>query len=166
MIKLNNKKAGERYLTPWLFLVWAIIGVGIVIGVIIFFSATIDVRIEEADILTIRIIDCLVDNGYINEKFFNNFDIFTECNLDKEIIESGELYFIDIKIYDSIGNELTNLRQEKGILSWKELCEMQKEKKQKNFPQCSEKTVYALNKTNSEFIIKISTASNQLGTKV
>lgn len=165
MINLKDKKAGERYLTPWLFLVWVIIGVGIVVGVIMFFSATIDIRAEEADILAVRIADCLIDTGYIREDFFNNFDIFTECNLNKEIVESRELYFIGIRIYEN-DEELENLRQEKGVLSWKELCEMQKEEKQKNFPQCSEKTVYALNKTDSEFVIKILTASNQLGTKV
>ncbi len=163
---MRDKKAGERYLTPWLFLVWAIIGVGIVAGVLMFFSATVDVRAEEADILAVRIADCLADNGYLNEKFFNNFDIFTECNLNKKLIESGELYFIDVRIYDINGTELKYLRQEKGVLSWQELCRMQKQKNQENFPQCSERTIYAMNKTSSEFMIKILAASNQLGGKL
>jgi len=158
---IKGKKAGERYLTPWLFLVWVIIGVGIAAGIIIFYSAQADVRKEEADILAVRIIDCLVDNGYFVENF-NSFDIFENCNLDEKVIENGELYFIDIRVYNSNDEEIEELRQKKGVLSWENLCEMQKEKTYAKFPQCSEEAAYALNKTGSQLKIKIVAASNQL----
>lgn len=158
---IRGKKAGERYVTPWLILVWAVIGVGIAAGIIIFYTAQADIRKEEANILAVRIIDCLIDNGYFVENF-NNINIFEKCNLNENTIENQELYFIDIKVYDSEDKEVKALGQKKGVLSWENLCELQKEKTYGKFPQCSEKIAYALNKEGSRFKIKVIAASNQL----
>ena len=64
---IKNKKAA-KYLTPWLFLVWGLIALSIAAAVIIIYSAKIDIKAEEADILAVRIADCLVDDGYLNEE--------------------------------------------------------------------------------------------------
>jgi len=155
----RDKRGGERYLSPWMFVVWALILVGIVAGVIIFYAAQIDVRADEADILSTRIADCLIENGKIMENL-GSFDIFETCNFNEEIIENEELFFIDIRFFVD-GKEKEELRKRYGVLGWESLCAFQEEDEQENFPRCSEKTVYGF--TDKEFKIKILTASNQIG---
>lgn len=113
----------ERFLSPWLFLVWALIGVAIVVGVLIFYSLKIDVRQTEAKILSTRLIDCLVDNGYL--KNLEGFDVFEECKIDKEIIWNGNYYF-NISIYKdgSLSKNITI-----GVKDFEIHCELRKESK-------------------------------------
>lgn len=164
-MKLGDKKAGERYLSPWLFLVWIIIGVGIVSGVLIFFSAQADVRAEEADILAVKITDCIVDNGYINENFFDNFDIFENCSLDEKIVDKSGYFYIDVAVYDSSSNKIIK-EIEKGVRDFKMQCSYKTE--EKNLAECRDITIYALNQSNpsQKFMLQIKTGSNQRGKKL
>lgn len=156
--KIKNKKAEERFLSPWLFLVWALIGVAIVIGVLIFYSLKIDVRQTEAKILSTRLIDCLVDNGYL--KNLEGFDVFEECKIDKEIIWNGDYYF-NVSVYED-GILYKNITA--GVKDFEIHCELRKESKGE-FADCYKREVYAL-KDNKKVIIKILTASNQLGARL
>jgi hypothetical protein len=151
----KDKRAAERYLSPWMFLIWAMIGVAVVAGVLIFNSAKIDVREKEADILVVRIIDCLVDNGYLI-KDLDSFDIFEECNLDKEIIENGD-YWFNISFSDDKLKDISA-----GVKNFEMLCELGEELKAENFPKCSEEKIYVL-KDGEKIGIEILAASNQLG---
>jgi hypothetical protein len=160
---LSNKKADERYLSPWMFLVWALIGIGIVVGLIIFYSATVDVRNEEARILNKKVIDCIADQGYLKD--LSNFDLYKECSLNKNLVENGNLYFIEIKVLDSNNKEV--LTKEYGVKGWKEFCSLQQSnKKQENLPQCSETIFSISDNKNSKVKVDVVTASNQLGTKL
>ena len=161
-----NKKADERYLSPWMFIIWGLIGVAIVAGVIIFYSSSLDVREEESKILLNRVADCLVGVGNVNENYFKeDFDFYQECNLNKEIFESGKLYYVGIIFYNSSGQEIKDFRKEYGVLSWKTLCDYQKGKTESNFPQCSQGILYAAN-SSQDFRIKIIAGSNQIGSKI
>jgi len=155
----KNKKAEERFLSPWLFLVWALIGVAIVVGVLIFYSLKIDVRQTEAKILSTKLIDCLVDNGYLKD--LDGLDVFEECKIDKEIILNGDYYF-NISVYE--GDELPKIFSE-GVKDFEIHCKLREESEGESFADCFEREVYAI-KENKLVTIKILTASNQLGAKL
>lgn len=152
---IKGKKGGEKYLSPVLFLIWGLIGISIVVGVIIFFSAKVDVRAEEADILATKIADCLVDNGYLREDIDKD-NIFEECNLDKKMFsEDGDFYF----------NVLINEKEiEKGNKGLRVQCDIRKE--EEHFAKCEGKIVHALGADGSQQLVKIIAASNQFGEKV
>jgi len=134
-----NKKGAERYITPWMFLIWAIIGVAIVIGVLIFNSARIDVREKEADILAINLVDCLVDNGYLREEVMEDFNIFDECNLEEEVIRNGD-YWFNVSIYEE--GLIRNFTA--GVGDFEMQCKLKKTAEAEQFAECSRKTVYVL----------------------
>mgnify|MGYP001560940766 CR=1 len=162
---MNNKKAGERIMAFWWFLVFALIGTFIIVGVIIFYSETIDMRGIEAGILNGRIADCVIKNGNIDE-FVNekNFDFYSKCLIsDKEQDFYGK---VSVYEFDSCkkNNELecTKLLFEKGFgQDFSGYCELQKVKgNQRKLPQCAEKDILA-NINTGKVVLRIVTASNQ-----
>lgn len=106
---LRNKKAGEKYLSIWWFLVLILIGAGIVLSVALFYSAEINVREVEANFLAGRILDCLVEYGKLDsmvlDSSFNADYVFNKCKLSKDAFGSGENFGFKIILYDA-GNEL------------------------------------------------------------
>lgn len=158
---IKNKKAAERYLSPWMFLIWVLIGVFIVAGVFLFYSSEADVREEESEILALRIIDCLVKDGNFNEEFLGEFDIFQECNLNKKILDEDRDFYFKISVYDDSGGLLKQL--EKGEKEFFVQCNLEGKEESEGFPACSEKKIYALNLENKKLRIEILAASNQKG---
>ena len=68
---IRNKKGGEKLLSIWWFIVLTLVTAGLVLAVLIFYSAEYDVRLKEADSLHDKIYDCLVDkNDFLNQSFF------------------------------------------------------------------------------------------------
>jgi len=61
-----NKKAGEKVLSIYLFIIYIIVSIGIVSGVLTFYGP-LDVRGVESGILTDKVIDCLVEQGELKE---------------------------------------------------------------------------------------------------
>ncbi len=152
---IKNKKGAEEYLSPWMFLIWVIIAVAIIIGVVIFNSAEIDVRGREAEILAVRSIDCLVDNGYVNEDFFQDyFNIYEKCGLEEEIITNGD-YWLNVSVYSS-GILLKSFTA--GVKNFEMLCQLGESE---DFPKCSEKKIYALRDNGEIITIRIIAGSNQ-----
>ena len=165
---IKYKKGGEEYLSPWMFIIWGLIAVFIVAGVLIFYSVETDIRTEEADILTLRIADCIVDSGYLDEFIFEeNFDVFVSCGLNKEVIEDTEDFYLYIDVFDASQPEKSLLGEpiEKGFKEFKMQCALKEASKVAHAAGCSSKKVYALSKTDSSkrFIIEIIAASNQQG---
>ncbi len=153
----SNKKGAEEYLSPWMFLIWVVIAVAVVIGVIIFNSAKIDVREKEAEILAVRSFDCLVDNGYVREDFFqDDFNIYEKCGLEEGVINNGD-YWLNVSVYSSdvLLKSLTI-----GVKNFEMLCQLG-ESEGEDFPKCSEKKIYALRDNGESVTIKITASSNQ-----
>jgi len=144
MIKLFNKKA-EKLLTIWWFGVLAIIGAGIVLGTMLFFSAHIDIRQLEAEMISEKVADCLNNGIEINE------DFLTLCGFEKSLFEENSDYFIMI----SIGDETHKF----GRSSFETECGIKKGLiKSKYYPECIEKTIEISGKK-----IDILTGSNYRG---
>lgn len=149
---LNNKKAGERYLSPWMILIWIIVGVAIVISVLIFYSVKLDVREKESEILIVRIADCLVEDGYLRN--LDAFDVFADCNIEKSVIENGN-YYLKVSFSDNQEDILA------GVKNFETLCGLENSEGD-DFPRCSKKRIYAL-KDGEKLEIEILAASNQIG---
>ena len=146
-----NKKAGERIISIWMFLVWIIVLAGIVGIIWMFYSAEVNVRGIEAEILSGRIVDCISENGYLVENFDDNFDIFSECNINKDIIENKENYHISIGVYSLDDKKLYEvIAGARGLGAWCGVGEG------KNMPKCSDKNFFLLNGNNEKVNVKFS----------
>lgn len=152
----KNKRAEEKYMSLWWFFSWIVIAAGIVIGVMAFNSKDVDVREVEAEILSEKLVNCLLDNGNINQDFLeNNFDIEI-CDLDLEVLRDSGYFYIEI----SSGE----VKYEVGEVSFREDCYISEEmKKAEYFPKCIEKKIKGMNSENKMIEVKILTASNQQG---
>ena len=95
-----NRKGSAKYLSIWWFFVLAMIGAGIVISVSSFSTGDVSTKSLETESLTDRIIDCLIDGGYLNEDVLNkDFDFFSSCNINSNIISSSGDYYIEFGVY-------------------------------------------------------------------
>lgn len=169
-----NKKGGEKILSVWWFFSLAIIGAGIVVGVLMFYSGDIDVREIEADILAEKILNCINQQGYLHENFLHkDFDIFTECGLSKEVFDvQSSSFFFAVNVSDESGkalrDEVTSLGQ-----AWRADCKLSMSgqiERAKYYPKCIEKVEGILyrdsNLTVKRGTINVLTGSNQIGKKI
>lgn len=151
---LNKKGAEEEIISIWMFIVWAVIFVGISASLYMFYSNQTDVRSNEANILYSRIIGCISQQGKLVPGFDNNFDFFSECGLSKKIIESEEKYYFSVDVYKTNDEVLYSV--DEGARGLDVLCKSGA--RGRNVPRCLQKTVYLLD----DYKIKILTASNNV----
>lgn len=157
---IRNKRGGEKYLSPWNFVVWVFIAGVVVAGLSLFNSAQINVKQDEAKTLALRLVDCLIKDGNLNPEFLEKeFDIYKECSLNKAIMDKNIFY---AKI--NFKNLETNSEiMEPIILGDKDLavqCELKST--EEHFALCYKEKIYTL-KDNGDLIITILTASNNKG---
>lgn len=166
-LKMLTKK-GERYLSPWWFFVLALIGAGIVGGVLMFYSAHIDLRSVEADILAGRVLDCLDSNGFVLTEYNTaNFDIFKTCGFSRESFSSGNLFFFKVNLSDSSGNSVRVMSA--GPMSFDKDCDVGASTKAKSYPVCATRTVSILYLDKGilkEGSLTVKAGSNQQGGRV
>ena len=106
MLKIfKNKTGGEKLFSfVWLFTI-AMVWLGVAYGVGMFYSADVDVRSVEAEILVDRISDCFFEQGLLIDGLLeNDFDIFYECKLNRKVIESS--FYFKISVFDESGNAI------------------------------------------------------------
>jgi len=138
-----NKRGGEKLLSIWWFLVLGLVGMGIVLGVILFFSADINVKKIESEILTERILNCVIDQGSLID--FENLDFYETCGINKDFF-NDEFYF---RVF--LGGEMKFSQGDSGL---EVLCEI----KGSNNPKCTKKIVIIEGK-----VLEVLAASNQKG---
>jgi len=165
---ISNKKGSEKLFSIWWFLVLAIVGVGIVAGVYIFYSSEVDIKEIESEALSNKLIDCVVQQGFLIDDFLKaDFDVFETCKINKEIIESGDFYF-RISLYDTDKN-LFRESLAKGTSAFEVQCEISENSETKEFPRCLERTENILYYEEGEIkklTISVLTGSNQKGRKL
>ena len=168
MNKMFKDCKAEKLLSLWWFFVLGVIGGGLVVGVLIHTSAEINVDELEADVLSERVISCVYDNDFLDEKILDNdFDIFNYCNLNKTIFGEGSNFYFNISIF----NEDNSLNKSiaGGIYSFEEDCKIQDKLNAKHFPKCSEKEQMMLLRQGDEIKeikLNVLTASNQEGKRI
>lgn len=169
-----NKKGGEKWLSPWWILVLALVGISVVGAVGLFHGAEADVRGIEARILHNNLMKCFIENGILKEEALNEeFDIFSICNLNKEVLDNEDFY-VKIKIVDEQGGLLrdeirigANYEVECELKNPKEFRERKIEFK--DSPGCfnsKEQISYFVNGNNLKGGIEVFTASRQRGSKI
>ena len=160
---IKDKRAGEKILSVWWIFVLVVIGGAIVIGVLIYYNADFNIKELEADILAERIVRCLVQNGYLRQDFLQeNFDIFKECRLKKEMFEKESNFYFKISAQNETGLLRENIIE--GDASFEKNCEISGTLKAKHFPKCSyknERVLYYENNNLKEAKLKIIAGSNQ-----
>jgi hypothetical protein len=159
-----NKKADEKYLSIWMFLIWAIIGVSIVLGVLMFYSVQGDVRQIEAQLLIDKLSSCITTNFNYGEITKSDFDIYAKCGLNKDVFEKENFYYFNINLTGVGVGQLGKIIR--GGNNWETECNYQFLKKEADredkFPQCVKQESTAFDsKTNKKYIVSITTASNQ-----
>jgi hypothetical protein len=169
MLFKYNKRGGEKILSVWWFVVLAIVGASIVVGVLMVYSADIDTRELESAILAERVSNCIVSDGVLNPGLIvGKFDFFVECGLDKDYFEqSGKLYF-NVVIKNLSGNILFGPFGG-GAAALEKDCKATKNILAGKYPKCVSKTqgvVY--NDANGRVvaIVEVFAASNQRGEEV
>lgn len=163
--KKMNKKGGEKWLSVWWFFVLVVIGGAIVVGVLIYYNANVNIKEIEADILAERIVRCLTDRGYLKQEFLDEtFDVFKNCSLKKEVFQKGSNFYFKISVQDRDGNLLRRDIIE-GDLAFEKECEVEIATKAKHFPRCSYKNesvfYFSEDGKKQEAKLKITAGSNQ-----
>lgn len=161
---IMNKKAVEKLISIWWFFVLFVVGVGVVLGVMIYYSAETGVKKVEAEILNQRIFDCLVNNGHLNQRIFeNNFGVFSECGLSEEVFGKGSFFYFKALVYNE-----TDLINEKGYgdFSVDKDCKVMEKVETKRFPECFSRNMTVFDDKDKEIKLMVLTASYQEGGRV
>lgn len=167
---LKDKKGGEKIFSFWWFAVIAIVGVGIVSGVFIYYSSNVDVRDVEAEILFNKVERCIVQQGILTEESLEKgFNLLNECGLNENIFSRGSSFYFNISFLDE---NQKNLREDilEGDFSFEKDCELQEtdDVVTEKFPKCVRRVnsvLYYENNQLKKAVLKILTASNQYGIK-
>jgi len=157
--KMNKRADGDRIFSVWWFFMLVFISGGIVIGVWIYYFAEINVNEVEADILSERIMNCFIKEGYLGGVLGEDFDVFAGCGVSESIFEKGSDFYFKISIYDG-GNLMKEISE--GDSSLKKDCEIGEGARAEYFPECYEKDEVVLS-GGGNFKIVVLTASNQRG---
>ena len=98
VFKSKKSASGEIYLSPWVFLNWAFVGLAVVIVVLMFLSAQADTREREAYIMNVRLFDCISQDFNYSEYQSSSFDIYSKCDFNKELFDNTKAHFFSISI--------------------------------------------------------------------
>ena len=159
-----NKKAGEKYMSIWWFVILITVGLAVVLGVSAFYSAEKDVRYSEAVILSEKISECIINRGMLKtEVLKESYNIYKNCNLDESVFNSRSNFFFKV--------EIGSLKEIKGVdTSFESDCGItsvgKASVKAPHLPKCFRenfKINYFDGNEIKEIIVKIITASNQGG---
>ncbi len=155
----KDKKGGERGpVSLYWFLLWVIALGGISLIVFAFSSYTPDIRLQEAEILTQEIRNCIIENGEVKDIWAQ--DIEKECGIDLKK-EGKYAYHLSLGIYSyescnqgvcqESGKEKELKRGDENLAA---LCSIKEAKG--NVPQCYEEYAYVIQQGKPRFLgIKI-----------
>lgn len=152
-------KKGEKLMSLfWIFML-IIVGGGVSVSTITVYGAEIDVRNIEAEILNDRILDCIVEDGFLVEGFDENFDVFGGCKINSEAIEDNfyfRIIFTGEKTFEIVRG--TSFETECGLTEYNVI-------EVKYFPKCVKRVrnVVYVDGGIKEGSLEVLTASNQVG---
>ena len=162
-----DKKAADKILSLYWFIIIVIVAVGIVAMVYAFYHHPYDVRKLEARILSNDVADCLSQQGKLNSLLFNNqgkfdenFDLMHNCHLifsteDFADWKNHVQYFIKIDIYNSKNLDSSVFEIQKGNKNLISSCNIQQNKKYKREAECLDRSLFALDNSGNLYLIKI-----------
>jgi hypothetical protein len=168
--KINGRRGGEKLFSIWWFFILAIIGIGIVGGVLTYYSVDVNVKEVEAQILNQNLYDCLVEGGFINQEIIFSFDFLKKCNLKKELFGEGSKFYFKVQFFNEDGALLKEIIEGQSSLYGD--CDVQDwglKSLSENYPKCfyliDRDILYYENGIKKGFI-NIFTVSNNQGQNV
>lgn len=132
---LNNFQKKANILSVWWFLALAIIGIGIVLGVILFFSASINVKPIETKILMNKVSLCVQNYDFKSIEEVKTFDFIANCGLNTASFSENSNLFILINVSDSTG---TLVERRFGANSLEQDCRITAISNTQYFPACQD----------------------------
>ncbi|MBI2629391.1 hypothetical protein HYW74_04885 [Candidatus Pacearchaeota archaeon] len=152
-------------LSVWWFAILVIVGSGVVLSTALFYSSYVDVKAIESEILANRIYDCINSYNFNNIHSLDDFDIFKECRINKDLFAEGSNYFIRFFIKDKETGEIIIGKEHKfGNYALEKDCDIQKKVlANKHFPYCTNKILEATTKDGKSILVEILAASNNEG---
>ncbi len=139
-----NRRGAETAIMFFAFmLILTMILGGIVLGVNSFYGKGYDMRQTEANLLADRVEKCFNENDF----FMDGFDIYQECNLNKNVIEENHL--ISVKDKDRMLFW--------GVNDFVNQCYFEAAEGNNDFPKCSERVI---EKNGKEFTILIGSSQD------
>jgi hypothetical protein len=134
---------------------YILVGIALWVGTHVFYGYVVDVRAQEASILSDRLIRAVVENGKLDlDVLEGNFNIFKESRINSEFIHQNLSYFrVDIVEGDKFKKRFVQ-----GNRDYEILCGLDNSN-----IRCSGDEMVV---NNGKYVIRILTASNQLGKKI
>ena len=144
-----NKRGDEKILSIWMFIIWALIFLAVIIATSFFYGGEFDSREIHSKILLDRVASCFIEGN----TFLEIKDIYSECNLNREVFDEEDFYFN----LSYSGNSIFA-----GNKDFETQCALNDDKKSKGFAQCSREKFY-LKKGEDKLVVEIFTGNNYLG---
>lgn len=137
-----NKKASEKINAGIYVLYLVIIAAGVTVLMGSYLNTPIDVRPYESQILYDKLMNCFVKDGFLDEKVLSSdFNVFSNCHINKTIIEQSNIYFEFVFLNETGGSIrkpfVGGIFEE--IKSKKLDCDVYSGTKTKNIPSCLSK---------------------------
>jgi len=173
----EDKKGDEKIMSLWEIFVLMMVGVGIVVGVLVYYSASVDVRETEINLLYEKITLCLNEDGYLADDYFELgnkneeevLNIFEKCNLNPNVIFDTSDFYFEARLYDEngiVGEPIVG-----GSTLHQTNCQILEDTgaKGKEFAKClkiREPIKFEINGESKNGVLEIRTASNQRGSRI
>ena len=154
--KMPNKRAAEKILSIYWFIILILTVAGIYGMINLYYNHPYDVRELEANLLINKVADCISYAGEIRPEVFNISDrklseefktnFLNNCNITFNVEEEKwerAQYYIEITFYRYPGQYLLGTISE-GEKNWKVLCEAAAEGDYRKFPKCVNKRFFSL----------------------
>ncbi len=146
MINFNDKKAGERVLSFYWMIVFVLITIAVVSAAVLFYGSPLDVREVEARILSDKILECISNNGNLNNAAISSLNedgsnLEAVCKLN--FADSGyseNQYYAEINIEN--GKSISFNKQNSG--AFKNFCDSD----DRNLPICHSEIIFLLDGNN------------------
>lgn len=164
-ISIQDKK-GSKLLSVYWFFILVIIAGGIVAMASIFYGSSYDVREKEAEILAIKVADCisqggkmdtaLISGGVFKDEFRDNF--LTHCSLSFANDEEFKpvQYYVNISFYKGGDKRSDSFPIAYGNKNWVEDCGVDASGKE-NLATCFEKNFFVADDVGNFYLVKILT---------
>jgi len=154
-MKKWSRKGYDRWGDMGMFiLVFILVGIAIWVGTHVFYGYVVDVRAQEAQILSDKLVRAVVQNGKLNSDVLeSDFNIFKEARIDRGFIGKNKSYF-KVEIFE--GGEMKK-KFVQGNRDYDVLCGLD----HANVRCYGDEVV-----VDGKYVVKVLSASSNLGRKV
>ena len=161
-----NKRGSDKILSIYWFVVLTLIAGGIVLMVNSFYSSPYDVRELEAEILSMKVANCILHGGQMDPRLFSsgsprsefrdNFLERCDLNFDPKIDLEEIQYYVGIDFYRGVdGSDDPLFSIEGGNNKWVEDCEIEANKNKLGV--CHEETFFGVDNGGAFYKVELLT---------